>query len=143
MLECADCEAGSYSVNGTSFNAERGMAHELSTFEESKSLGSSVDGIGQTLRAIDPALDCRPHGPCDHLRLHTCSVPAAVAHRWTTMVAGRLPGGGLPWVELPTKVRALTWRRTGLHAPRHPALERDSERILLRDLSVIAPFARS
>jgi hypothetical protein len=59
------------------------------------------------------------------------------------MVAGRLPGGGLPWVESPTKVRELPWRRAGLHAPRHPALERDSQRILLRDLSVITPFARS
>ncbi len=63
LPECADCEAASYSVKGTGVNAERGMAHGSSTFEESKSLGSSVDGIGETLRAIDFALDCRPHGP--------------------------------------------------------------------------------
>ncbi len=52
-------------------------------------------------------------------------------------------GGWRPWVESPTKVRALPRRRAGLHALRHPALERDSQRILLPDLSVIAPFARS
>ncbi len=44
-------------MKGTGVNAERGMAHESSTFEESRSLGSSVDGIGETLRAIDFALD--------------------------------------------------------------------------------------
>ncbi len=62
MLECADCEAAAYRVKGTSVNAELCMAHESSTFEESRSLGLSVDGIGETLCAIDFALDCRP-GP--------------------------------------------------------------------------------
>jgi hypothetical protein len=62
LPECADCEAAAYSVKGTGVNAERGMAHESSTFKESRSLGSSVGGIGETLRVIDSALDCR-HGP--------------------------------------------------------------------------------
>jgi hypothetical protein len=63
LPECANCAAASYSVQGTGVNAECGMAHGSSTFEESKSLGSSVDEIGETLRAFDFALDCRPHGP--------------------------------------------------------------------------------
>ncbi len=63
MPECADCEAAAFSVKGTGVNGERGMAHGSSTFEESRSLGSSVDRIGETLRATDFALDCRPHGP--------------------------------------------------------------------------------
>jgi hypothetical protein len=42
--ECADCEAGSYSVKGTGVNAERGMTHGSSTFKKSKSLGSNVHG---------------------------------------------------------------------------------------------------
>ncbi len=62
MPECADCEAAAYSVKGTGVNAERGMAHGSSTFVEIRSLGLSVDGIGETLRVIDFALDCRPHG---------------------------------------------------------------------------------
>ena len=37
-------------------NAEHGMVYGSSTFEESKSLESSVDGIGKTLRAIDCSL---------------------------------------------------------------------------------------
>jgi hypothetical protein len=58
LPECADCDAAAYSVKGTGVHAERGMAHGSSTFKESKSLGSSVDGISETLRAIDFALDC-------------------------------------------------------------------------------------
>ncbi len=38
-------------MKGTGVNAERGMAHGSSTFEERRTLGSSVDGIGETLRA--------------------------------------------------------------------------------------------
>ncbi len=63
LPECANCEAASYSVKGKGVNAKRCMAHVSSTFEESKSLGSSVDGIGETLHAIDFALDCHPHCP--------------------------------------------------------------------------------
>jgi hypothetical protein len=68
LPECADCEAAAYSVKGTGVNAERGMAHGSSTFEESRILGASVDGIGKTLSAIDfqvclglpPTLSMRP-----------------------------------------------------------------------------------
>jgi hypothetical protein len=62
LQECPDYEAAAYSVKGTGVNAERGMAHGSSTFEESRSLGSSVDGISETFSAIDFALDCR-YGP--------------------------------------------------------------------------------
>jgi hypothetical protein len=46
--------AAAYSVKGTGVNAERGMAHGSSTFEESRSLVSSVNGIGETLRSTLP-----------------------------------------------------------------------------------------
>ncbi len=97
MPECADCEAAAYSVKGTGVNAERGMAHGSSTFEESRSLGSSVDGIGETLRAE------RCNRLCLGLQLRSMRPPSSaylllqwclMTHRWTTMVAGRLPRGG-------------------------------------------------
>jgi hypothetical protein len=75
-----------------------------------------------------------------------CILAAAVETHDSSLddCAGRqTTWGGLPWVESPTKVRMLPWRRAGLHAPKNPALERDSQRILLRDLLVIAPFACS
>ncbi len=44
MPDCANCEAGSYSVKGIDVNAALGTAEGMSTFEGTKSLGSSVVG---------------------------------------------------------------------------------------------------
>jgi hypothetical protein len=43
--DCADCEAGSYSVKGIDVNAALGTAEGMSTFEGIKSVGSSVCGM--------------------------------------------------------------------------------------------------
>ncbi len=44
MADCADCKAVSYSVKGIDVNATLGTAEGMSTFEEIKSLGTSVCG---------------------------------------------------------------------------------------------------
>ncbi len=61
------------------------------------------------------------------------------------VVAGGLPGGAaLGGVAYQGEAAALEQRWTASsESLRHPALERDSQRILLRDLSVITPFTHS
>ncbi len=139
MPECANCEAGSHSVKGTGVNAERCMAHGSSTFEESKSLGSSVDGISEPMLAGNMvlALTCRAllgipdgtvtDGLVGRARIaYTLDIVIRAATRW---VERGLPGEGLPCVESSAKGRARQWgghsaQRMSETLGRDPAPER-------------------